>query len=64
MISLCKKSEITYNMSQSRMNTIFDGNIELRHILPDFAKHMKQLQLKNIMFLKQLTSINGLHLST
>src|SRR5581483_1563137 len=64
MISLCRKSEITFNISHSHMNSIFDGKLELRHILPDFAKHMKQLQLRNIMFLEQLTSINGLHLST
>jgi hypothetical protein len=64
MISLCKEYDITFDINSSECNTIMDRNILIRNLLTEFDKFKGQLKGRNIMFLEQLTSVNGQQLST
>src|SRR3954471_24256774 len=65
MISLCKETNISFNVPFNLRNTILEGSDTIRSILSssDFFKYRAQLIKHNIMFIDQLTTINGQFLS-
>jgi hypothetical protein len=65
MISLCKINNFSFNVPVHLRNTILEGSDTIRSVLHplDFNKYRYQLIQHNLMFVGQLTSIDGRHLS-
>jgi ribonuclease HI len=65
MITLCKINGFSFQLPSNQYNKILGGNIEIRSILSqkDFISNRKSLQNNSIMFLDQITTINGTALS-
>ena len=66
MISLCKENFFTFTVSVNLRNTVLEGTDTVRSVLStdEFDKFKHQLISHNIMFIDQLTSLDGRHLST
>ncbi|CAJ0893772.1 6198_t:CDS:2 [Entrophospora sp. SA101] len=64
MISLCKIHEISFQVMKQDMNIIQGGKLHIRQFLgKGFHKFKKQLQKHSIMFIDQLSSIDGIFLN-
>jgi ribonuclease HI len=60
MLTLCKQNNITFNIRPEFRNRICGGKIELFSIMQDLWKVIKdKLRRHSILFLEQLTSLNG-----
>ena len=58
MIALCRFSDISFNVIPKYLNKIQQGVIPIRSLLsqPTFNKAKKNLEEKNILYLKQLST--------
>jgi len=60
MITLCQQHEISFNINPSLNNRITGGKYHIRQILGNLTKNdITSLRNQQIMFLEQLTSLNG-----
>ena len=61
-ITLCHSQGFTFNMNSNKKNEIISGNVEIREILGNsFNKKTvkQQLRSRNLMYIDQLTTVDG-----
>ena len=60
MISLCNANKFSFHISNNNRNEIQDGSVEIRQVLgPTFYKFKRQFQKHSIMFVDQLSTVDG-----
>ena len=66
MLILCKQHNFSINLSFPLRNEILEGTFEIRDIFGEkfFNKVFKQLRNRSIMYLDQITSLDGQYLLT
>ena len=59
MITLCHSNKFTFQVHPHQTNEIVEGDIEIRTLISNFVHSKNQLRNNSIMFLEQLTTLDG-----
>ncbi|CAJ0885286.1 10999_t:CDS:2, partial [Entrophospora sp. SA101] len=59
MITLCHSNKFTFQVHPHQTNEIFEGDIEIRTLIPKFVQCKNQLRDNSIMSLEQLSTLDG-----